>query len=186
MVIRSPKKLSRGFYERDTHVVAKALLGKLLVRRWHRKKFVARISEVESYVGEDDQASHASRGHTPRTGTMYGEAGYAYVFLIYGMHHCLNVVTERVGFPAAVLIRGAVLISPAGEAGDLSGPGKLTRFLHLTLAQNGLDLVKNDRLYVADDGFTVAAHEITVTPRIGVDFAGEHAFLPWRFVTNVP
>src|SRR6187431_2970286 len=101
MVIRSPKKLSQKFYARDTHVVAKELLGKLLVRQWRGKTLVVRINEVESYVGEDDKASHASRGRTPRTAVMYGRSGHAYVYLIYGMYNCLNVVTDRQNFPAA-------------------------------------------------------------------------------------
>ena len=166
-------KLPRLFYARDTHVVAKALLGKLLVRQWRGTQFVARINEVESYVGEDDRASHASRGRTPRTAVMFGEPGHAYVYLIYGMYHCLNVVTERDGFPAAVLIRGA---------GSFVGPGRLCRGLHITRAQNRLDLTRSDQLYLADDGFVVLPKDITATPRIGVDYAGEHALLPWRYV----
>lgn len=167
------KKLSRVFYARDTHVVAKGLLGKLLVRQWRGKKIIVRINEVESYVGEDDLASHASRGRTPRTAVMYGEPGQAYVYLIYGMYHCLNIVTEKEGFPAAVLIRGA---------GGFNGPGKLTRALHITRAQNRLDIATSDALYVADDGFAVSPADIIATPRIGVDYAGEHALLPWRYL----
>jgi len=166
------KKLARKFYERDTQVVARELLGKLLVRRWRGKKCALRIWEVESYVGEDDKASHASRGFTPRTAVMYGQAGHAYVYLIYGMYHCLNVVTEKRGFPAAVLIRAA---------GELNGPGKVTRFLHITRAQNRVDLTRSPSLYIADDGRRVAPQQIIAAPRIGIDYAGEHALLPWRY-----
>ena len=97
--------LPRTFYSRDTHVVAKDLLGKLLVRKKDELNFIGRICEVESYVGEDDRASHASKGKTKRTEVMYGEAGHAYIYMIYGMYYCLNVATEVENFPAAVLIR---------------------------------------------------------------------------------
>ncbi len=172
VALMKTKKLPREFYERDTHVVAKELLGKLLVRTWHGKKLIVRITEVESYVGEDDKASHASRGRTPRTTVMYGEPGRAYVYLIYGMYYCLNVVTEKKGFPAAVLIRAA---------GEFSGPGKLCRGLHIGKAQNRLDVTRNPLLYIADDGFRPRPRDIIATPRIGVDYAGEHALLPWRY-----
>jgi len=181
------KKLPREFYARDTHAVAKELLGKVVVRQWRGKTIAVRINEVESYVGEDDQASHASRGRTPRTAIMYGPPGLAYVYLIYGMYYCLNVVTEKEGYPAAVLIRGAVMESgmrnqELGLEKPLNGPGKLCRALHITSAQNRLDLARSDTLYIADDGFAVSPRAITATPRVGVDYAGEHALLPWRYV----
>jgi DNA-3-methyladenine glycosylase len=167
------KPLPRSFFARDTHVVARTLLGKLLVRQWRGKIVTARISEVESYVGEDDAASHARAGKTARTALMYGAAGHAYVYLIYGMYHCLNVVTDKKDFPAAVLIRGA---------GDYTGPGKLCRALHITRALNGEDLVTSQRLWIADDGWRPQRTAINATPRIGVDYAGEHALLPWRYI----
>ncbi|MBI4022207.1 MAG: DNA-3-methyladenine glycosylase [Candidatus Andersenbacteria bacterium] len=196
-------RLPREFFARDTHAAAKDLLGKLLVRQWRGKLLAARIGEVESYVGENDRACHAARGLTPRTKVMFGEAGHAYVYLIYGMYHCLNIVTEREGFPAAVLVRGGVACPPTqvrgrseeggsrsyltptpsptlGE-GNLDGPGKLTRALHITRAQNGEDLVTSSRLFVADDGVRISPAGILTTPRIGVDYAGEDAKLPWRY-----
>ena len=99
-------QLPQTFYQRDTHIVARELLGKVLVRRWRGKFLTGRICEVESYVGEDDKACHAAKGKTKRNEVMFGQAGLAYVYLIYGMHHCFNIVTEEKGFPAAVLIRG--------------------------------------------------------------------------------
>src|SRR3989344_5142270 len=102
-------RLGRKFFARGTHTVARELLGKLLVHRWRGRNICGRITEVESYVGENDKASHASRGKTQRTAVMFGEAGHAYVYLIYGMYNCLNIVTEHKDFPAAILIRGAVL-----------------------------------------------------------------------------
>lgn len=166
-------KLGRDFFARDTHTVARSLLGKLLVRRWHGKVLTRRICEVESYVGENDKACHAAKGKTKRNEVMFGEAGHAYIYLIYGMYHCLNVVTDAIDFPAAVLIRGA---------GILNGPGKLTRALHITRAQNFEDLVTSEKLFIADDGFEVKRNRIITTPRINVDYAGEDARRPWRYL----
>jgi DNA-3-methyladenine glycosylase len=182
--IKNSQRLPRAFYTRNTHVVAKDLLGKILVRRWRGRTIRARITEVESYVGEDDRASHARFGKTMRTTVMYGKAGHAYVFLVYGMYNCLNIVTEDVNFPAAVLIRGAVeMESGIGnkESGLFNGPGKLTRALHITRALNGEDLVRSKKLYVVDDGHRVPKKNVLTSPRIGVDYAGEHALLPWRY-----
>ena len=180
--MRSPKKLPREFYERDTQLVAKELLGKVLIRRWRGKTMAVRITEVESYAGEDDQASHAFRGHTARTAVMYGPAGRAYVYLIYGMYHCVNVVTEQKGYPAAVLIRAARPAEALAKTKvDLNGPGKLCRALHITSTQNRADLTTSDKLFIADDGVAVSSRDIIAAPRIGVEYAGEHALLPWRY-----
>src|SRR5215470_13977973 len=101
-----PAKLSRSFYSRSTLDVASDLLGKVLIRRIDRRNLTGKIVETEAYVGPHDLACHASKGHTPRTSIMFGPAGYAYVYMIYGFYFCLNVVTERKEYPAAVLIRG--------------------------------------------------------------------------------
>ncbi len=180
------RKVQRSFYNRGTHEVAQELLGKLLVRDWRGKKYVSRIAEVESYVGENDKACHAARGKTKRNEVMFGRAGFAYVYLIYGMYHCLNIVTDQENFPAAVLVRGAVPVSgfDASAAQDpsfLSGPGKLTRETRITRAQNGEDLTVSDKLYVADDGFTVRKKEIKTGRRVGVNYAGADSLLPWRY-----
>ena len=100
-----PPKISRSFYSRSTLDVASDLLGKVLVHRIGRRKVAGKIVETEAYVGPHDLACHASKGHTPRTAVMFGDAGHAYVYMIYGFHFCLNVVTEPAGYPAAVLIR---------------------------------------------------------------------------------
>jgi DNA-3-methyladenine glycosylase len=173
------KRLPRSFFTRDTHSVAKGLLGKLLVRRWRNNDIVARICEVESYIGESDKACHAARGKTKRNAVMFGEAGHAYIYLIYGMYCCLNVVTERAGFPAAVLIRAAIPISKVGKAID--GPGKLTREMNITRSLNAENLVSGKKLYLADDGFIVRQNDIVSSSRIGVEYAGEDAKLPWRY-----
>lgn len=167
------KRLGRTFFARDTHVVAKALLGKILVRRVAGENFSGRITEVESYVGMDDAACHAARGRTKRTEIMFGEAGHAYVYLIYGIYHCLNIVTEEKDFPAAVLIRSLDAVN---------GPGRLTRALKITRTMNGADLTTSQYLYLVDDGWRVAPTAIRMTPRIGVAYAGNDALLPWRYV----
>jgi DNA-3-methyladenine glycosylase len=145
------------------------------VRQWRGRALIARITETESYVGRDDKACHASRGKTKRCAVMFGEAGHAYVYLIYGMHHCLNIVTERKDFPAAVLIRSV-------EA--TFGPGRVTKRLHITRALNTEDVTRSDRLYVVDDGNRVSSRDIARAPRIGVDYAGADALLPWRYILN--
>ncbi len=184
-------QLKRDFFERNTHVVADDLLGKTLVRHQHNEIFSGRIVEVEAYVGEDDAASHASRGRTPRTEIMFGEAGYAYVYLIYGMYFCLNIVTEANGFPAAILIRaleptagmdGMYLSRKTEKLQQLTnGPGKLCQALGITKDLNGIDMTISKELFVVDDGFTFSKKMIATSPRIGVDYAGGHAQLPWRY-----
>lgn len=171
------KKLSRSFYARDCLQVAPELVGKWLVHRMHEGVLSGRIVEVEAYVHEEDQACHARFGRTNRNAIMYGPAGHAYIFLIYGMYDCFNVVTEPEGSPAAILIRA--LEPGPGVAERSDGPGKLCRALHLTRAQNHLDLC-GDRLWLEDRGEDAA--RIVATPRIGVDYAGEWAKKPWRFV----
>ena len=110
---------------------------------------------------------------------MFGEAGHAYVYIIYGMHNCLNIVTERINFPAAVLIRSLKPVRNLTIATD--GPGKLTRALHITRSQNREDLTVSEKLFVADDGLAVNSRDIKRAPRVGVGYAGEDAKLPWRY-----
>lgn len=174
------ERLSSSIFLHDTHTVAKQLLGKLLVRTYRGKQLIARICEVESYVGENDKACHAAKGRTKRTEVMYGQAGHTYIYFIYGMYHMLNVVTEAKDFPAAVLIRGAVPIANIDCLTD--GPGKLTRAMQITRALNTENLLTSERLYVATDGFQVPEAVIQSTPRIGVDYAGVDALLPWRYL----
>lgn len=170
----TPSRLERAFYARDTRVVARELLGKLLVRGRRR----ARIVETEAYHGLDDAASHGHGGPTPRSAIMFGPAGFAYVYLIYGMWSCLNVVTGDVGLPSAVLLRAAAL--EAGEdPREAAGPGKLCRALGIDRALNGADLVDGDALWIADDG--TAAGAVRQGPRVGVDYAGAWAARPWRY-----
>lgn len=171
-------KLPRAFYDRDTETVARELLGKHLVHSAGGVEKRGRIVEVEAYVGAHDLAAHSSKGITPRTRVMYGPPGHAYVYLIYGMHHCLNLVTEREGHGAAVLLRA---LEPLDNiAGNTRGPGLLCKALGIDRSFNGADLL-GDVLFVEDPGAPAAAPEIVATPRIGVDYAGEWALRPLRF-----
>lgn len=151
--------LPRRFYNRPTVEVAQDLLGKLLV---HGER-AGRIIEVEAYLGANDRAAHAARGLTPSTQVIYGPPGHAYVYQIYGKHHCLNLITEPDGTPGCVLIRAVVPVR--GITGETDGPGKLTLAMGITLADNGRDVTRGS-LTVRDDG--VLPREIDVTPRIGI------------------
>lgn len=183
------KKLPASFYERPTLEVASALLGKVLVRETPEGRASGRIVETEAYVGPEDRASHAFRGPTRRNAAMFGPAGRAYVYQIYGLHFCLNAVTEAEGYPAAVLVRalepvagvGVMRLRRPGIADrDLArGPGRLCRALAIDRAQDGEDLAGNE-LWI-EDGDPLPPGDIVATPRIGVDFAGEWSRRPWRF-----
>lgn len=170
------KRLKKDFFENDTVWVAKNLLGKILVNRNGKKITRALITETEAYCGFNDKASHASRGMTPRNKLMFGPAGHAYIYLVYGMHYCLNVVTEKENYPAAVLIRGVKI---AGNEKDLNGPGKLTKFLNIGKNLNGEDMTKSNALWIENSNG--AAFRMNKGPRIGVDYAGDWAKKYWRF-----
>ena len=177
--MRALAPLPRAFYARPTVAVARDLLGKVLVRRVRGRTLRARIVEVEAYLGERDAASHARHGPTPRAAIMFGPPGFLYVYLVYGMHHCMNFVTESDGVAGAVLIRAAEPLD-GGDAGALRGPGKLCLGLGVTLADKGLDLTSRaSALTVADDG--EAAPVIHRSPRVGVDYAGRWASRHLRF-----
>jgi len=171
------RRLPREFYARDTRVVAQELCGKYLVRG----RRVGRIVEVEAYHGPDDQASHARRGPTPRAAIMFGPAGIAYVYQIYGMFFCLNLVTMHDGFPGAVLVRALEPVAGLGETA-LDGPGKLCRALDIDRSLNGRDVVREAGLWIEDRGD--AAPRLRATARVNVDYAGEWAARPWRWVVE--
>ncbi len=170
--------LPSAFYDRPTLTVARELLGCWLVHELPDGRREGRVVETEAYVGPEDRASHASRGRTARTSVMFGEAGNAYVYLIYGMHHCLNVVTEAEGYPAAVLIRA---LEPGhGVTLATNGPGRLCRALGIDRSLNGADLTAG-LLRIESRGDRPPADQISTSPRIGVDYAGAWAERPWRF-----
>lgn len=158
-------------------LVAQELLGKLIVHVTGGVERVGRIVETEAYLGPHDRAAHSARGFTPRTAVMFGPPGHAYVYLIYGMHHCLNVVTEREGHASAVLIRALEPVS--NLSGRASGPGLLCRALAIDRRQNGHDLLSDD-LYIAAPAR--AGHiAIVRRPRVGVEYAGSWARRLLRF-----
>lgn len=197
-------RLSRDFYAGDTVAIAQALLGKLLVRRLDGQLLAGRITETEAYIGRCDKACHAyNYRRTPRTETLFLAPGHAYIYLIYGMYHCLNFVTEPEGEPAAVLLRavapvagletiqrlryGDKPLTPYRLRNFLNGPGKVCQGFGLTRAQNGLDLT-GDELFLCDGpedlGLPCPAprrERICRGPRIGVDYAQEARDFPWRF-----
>jgi len=171
-----PVPLPRDFFSSPTVAVAKSLLGKYVVRGHGAGTIAGKIIEVEAYVGQKDKACHAFKGRTARTEVMFGPPGVSYVYLIYGMYHCLNVVTEGIDFPAAVLIRAAEI------NGDLiDGPGRLCRALDVDRSLNRLDLTIGSSLWFEDRGEPIPRGAIQRYPRIGVDYAGEWAKKLWRF-----
>ena len=161
------QKLPRSFYDRDTKVVARELLGKWLVHHTHGLERIGRIVETEAYLGEHDLAAHSSKGLTARTRIMFGPPGHAYVYFIYGMYHCMNVVTEREGHAAAVLLRA---LEPVKNlTGRTAGPGLLCRAMHLDLRLNGHDLGSDELFIAAPD--TAEKIRVTKCSRIGVEYA---------------
>jgi DNA-3-methyladenine glycosylase len=177
--------LPRSFYERPTERVARELLGKVLVHRVEGAVLAGRIVEVEAYLGEHDPAAHASAGRTSRTEVLFGPGGHAYVYLIYGVYDCLNLVAEPAGSPGCVLVRALEPLEGIEQMRRrrhveriealASGPGKLTRALGITRSHNGADVTNGD-LTVCSDG--TAAGKIVVGPRIGITKA---AGWPLRF-----
>lgn len=170
-------KLARRFYGRDADVVARELLGCRLVRVVDGVARVGRIVETEAYLGPHDRASHSARGRTARNAVMFGPPGHAYVYFIYGMHYCLNVVTGWPGSASAVLIRA--LEPVAHMAGRTSGPGLLCRALGVDLRQNGYDLLSDD-FYIAKSGDWEKI-AVVKRPRVGVAYAGSWARRLLRF-----
>lgn len=184
-----PKPLPREFYDRPTLKVAKALLGKVLVRETSKGNLLAKIVDVEAYIGPKDKACHASKGRTKRTEIMFGSAGYTYVYLIYGMYHLLNIITEQEGYPAAILIRGlepVEKVATSARQTRIDGPGRVGRFLELANTHNGLDTTQGKTIWVEDHGITVPRKSIQALPRVGVDYAGEWAKKLWRFCLPTP
>jgi DNA-3-methyladenine glycosylase len=170
----------RAFFRRDTETVARGLIGMHIARLWRGRWYAARIVETEAYLGVADRAAHSWGGRrTERVAPMYADGGHLYVFLVYGMHHCANVVTRREGVPEAVLLRAAE--GPEGAPPRLlSGPGKLCAALAITTAYSGLDLLGGGPVAILRG--RGRRRRIGVSPRIGVDYAGEAKDWPLRFV----
>ncbi len=167
--------LPRHYFNQPTVEVARSLIGKYLVRDDGQGPVAGRIIEVEAYVGPEDKACHASKGRTQRTDVLFGPAGMAYVYLIYGMYHCLNVVTESEGFPAAVLIRAIEI-----DGRLIDGPGRLCRELRIDRTLNRQDLTVRKSLWFEDRN-SLSPMAVGAFPRIGVDYAGLWVQKLWRF-----
>lgn len=171
------QKLPREFYDRDTIMVARELVGKILVHMDRGVERQGKIVEVEAYLGPHDLAAHSSRGLTPRTRVMFGPPGHAYVYFIYGMYFCMNVVTEREGHASAVLLRA---VEPVRNLeGRTCGPGLLCRAMNIDRRLNGHDLLSDD-FYIADPD-PAEKTVLVKRPRIGVDYAKHWAKRHLRF-----
>lgn len=192
-LLNDAAKLDVSFYERaDVLQVASDLLGKIIVTNFDKTLTAARIVETEAYNGIVDKASHAyNNRRTARTEIMYGDAGTAYVYLCYGIHHLFNVVTNAKGIPHAVLIRGAeplygmkVMLKRTGKIHVdntlTKGPGNVSKALGITTDHTGMSL-HGKKIFIIDDGYTAHESAISASVRIGVDYAEEHALLPYRF-----
>lgn len=189
----SSKVLPKSFYENaDVVDASRKLLGKVICTNIHSGFTAGIITETEAYCGRNDKACHANNGlRTARTEVMYGEPGHAYIYLCYGIHHLLNVVTNQEGLADAVLIRGVrplegvdIMIERRNITNHknlANGPGKLTQALGITTGLNAVNLSKPP-LWIEDRGIEFQEKEIKITPRIGVDYAEEDALKPWRFV----
>ena len=200
-------KLPREAYMGDTVAIARQLIGKYLVRRWQGEWLVCRITETEAYVGAVDKACHAyGYRKTARNATMFGPPGHAYIYLIYGMHCCLNFVTNPVGEPDAVLLRGLTPLqgidtmarlrfarpyaelTPYQRKNFLNGPGKCCQALALDRALNGVDLTGEDLFICSspDDAGLPAVpmpfFTVREATRVGIDYAEEARDFPWRFI----
>ncbi len=192
------KKLTKDFYKRDTLTVAKELIGKYIVHRVKGENLVCRITETEAYTGIEDKACHAYQDRrTKRTEALYMEGGHAYVFLIYGMYECMNVVTEEENTPCAVLLRGCRPISPLDVLAQqryqktyqqltnyqkknfANGPGKLTKALAITREQNKKSLLSEEFFLFENDNDSPPV--IGTGPRINIEYAQEYKQKPWRF-----
>ena len=190
------QKLPTSFYRQPGVVdIAQSLIGKLLITRFEGKTTMGRIIETEAYDGIADKASHAYGGrYTPRTAVMYAPGGVAYVYLCYGIHVLFNVVTGSLKNPQAILIRGLEPVhgmeTMLSRTQKISidktitrGPGHVSKALGIQIKHSGLDL-QSPQLFLADDNFSLAHQQVIATPRIGVDFAEDHAAWPYRFIIS--
>ena len=192
------RKLTREFYNRTSLDVAKDLLGKYLVHIVDGVEVIGRIVETEAYMGPFDKAAHSyNNRRTKRNEVMFGPPGFAYVFVIYGMYSCMNIVTEEAGKPQAVLIRALEPVAGLGKMAELryekslsdcnkkeltgftNGPGKLCQSMHITRINNGTDMCGGS-FYVAE-GLEEQEFQVVSTTRVNIDYADEAIHYPWRF-----
>ena len=199
------RRLSSNFYQQNTFKLAQALLGKYLVRKDGLNILIGKIVETEAYYGPSDKASHASRGKTGRTKIMFGQPGLTYIYLVYGMYYCFNIVTEAKDFPAAILIRALEPISGIKQMVNnrhlssqkflslipnsqspipniTNGPAKLCQALKIDKKLNGINLITNTKLYLAENPKEkTRSAQIQYAKRIGVDYAGDYKHKLWRY-----
>lgn len=183
------QRLPRAYFlQPDVVALARDVLGKVLCVQSAAGQFEALITETEAYAGVDDRASHAWNGrYTKRTATMYQTGGTIYVYLCYGIHHLCNIVSNTEGVPHAILLRGALVRESSEKEWKLvSGPGKLTKQLGINMEFNGEDVTHSPFIRLEDRGIHIPSEAVQITPRIGVDYAGADASLPYRFVWDVP
>lgn len=195
-------RLDKEFYKRDTRVVAEELLGKILVRKINGRLLKGRIVETEAYIGEIDKACHAYGGkRTQRTELLYGEPGLAYVYFIYGLYHCFNLITEREGYASGVLVRAVEPLEEIETICELrfkkaykelsryekknisNGPSKLCMAMNITKAENGVQTIRSDELYVEEpsEEYKLDKFEIVKSKRVGIDYAEEARDFLWRY-----
>jgi DNA-3-methyladenine glycosylase len=199
--------LKQQFFAKSTLTLAQELLGKFLVRKTEEGEIAGMITDVEAYVGPKDKASHASRGRTKRTNVMFGPPGYWYIYLIYGMYHCLNIVTEPEAYPAAILIRSilrdsdhmcdfgtvntprrsARSVNSSSQGNNnlnpvaIKGPGRVCRYFNIDKTFNEKPAAKKTGLWIEDRGLAIDPQLIQAGPRIGINYAGEWKDKPWRY-----
>ncbi len=192
------KRLNKKFFQQDTFSIAQSLLGKFIIRKINNNLLIAKITETEAYYGKNDLASHASKGKTPRTKLMFDQPGLAYIYLIYGMYYCFNIVTEKKDFPAAVLIRsvepvhGLKIIHknrkiPLAQSTKLpaqltNGPGKFCQAFGIDKKLNGENLISSQKLYLSPNyQEKIKSGQIKKAKRIGIDYAGSYKNKLWRY-----
>ena len=173
--------LPQDFYNQKTLKVARDLLGCFLIRKIGKKIIKAQITETEGYNGPRDKASHASRGKTERNKVMFASSGTIYVYFTYGMHNMFNIVTEREGYPAAVLIRGIRILSENKVL--TNGPAKLTKYLNIDRSFNEKKIFeKRNGLWIEERKEKIKPSKIIKTPRVGIDYAEEYKDKLWRYL----
>jgi len=175
------RKINKEFFIRDTLVVAKELVGKIIIRKIDDQEIRGRILETEAYIGKEDQACHARMGKTKRNAPMFKDGGRTYVYLCYGLYNLLNIVTEQEGDPAAVLIRKIEPLSGNDPELKSYGPGNLTKYLKIDRTYNDIEL--GNKLQIVDDGYKPG--QIAEKERVGIAYAGESARYKWRFIDEV-
>lgn len=163
--------IDKDFYSLPATQLAPLLLGKILCVRSENTVIRGRITETEAYFGEEDTACHAHKGRTPRTQVLYEKGGIAYVYLCYGIHSLMNIISGEENHPEGVLLRGVE---------GYNGPGKLTKFFGINRSFNRLSLIDSEIIWLEDDGFI--PEKILTAPRVGIDYASpEYISIPWRF-----